>query len=145
MRSSATENTSEVARATVATTCTTSRARPCANAVLRGSANFAGEFSILAGVFGHGWGYSAVGAAAIVLAALYVLRPISAILHERRGSAVSDDPDDLVSGELALVVPLVAILAVLSAWPAAISERSFPADEPATFIQGQGEGGFGAG
>jgi NADH-quinone oxidoreductase subunit M len=110
-----------------------------------GSANFAGEFAILAGVFARGWGYAAIGAAAIVLAALYALRLISAILHERRGSAVREDAGDLVSGELALVVPLLAILAVLSAWPAAISERSFPADEPAAFISTQGEGGFGAG
>jgi NADH-quinone oxidoreductase subunit M len=110
-----------------------------------GSANFAGEFAILAGVFGRGWGYAAVGAAAIVLAALYALRLISAILHERRGRAVPDGAGDLVSGELALVVPLLAILAVLSAWPAAISERSFPADEPAAFIATQGEGGLGAG
>ena len=95
-----------------------------------GSSNFAGEFAILAGVFQHGWGYAAVGAAAIVLAALYALRLISAILHERRGASVREEPDDLVSGELMLVVPLVAILAVLSAWPAAISERSFPADQP---------------
>jgi NADH-quinone oxidoreductase subunit M len=106
-----------------------------------GSANFAGEFAILAGVFSHGWGYAAVGAAAIVLAALYALRLISAILHERRGSAVGD-AGDLVSGELALVVPLVVILAALSAWPAAISERSFPADEPAAFISTQGGGGL---
>ena len=35
-----------------------------------GSTNFAGEFAILAGVFARGWGYAAVGAAAIVLAAL---------------------------------------------------------------------------
>jgi NADH-quinone oxidoreductase subunit M len=110
-----------------------------------GSANFAGEFAILAGVFGRGWGYAAIGAAAIVLAALYALRLISAILHERRGSAVREDGGDLVSSELAVVVPLLAILAVLSAWPAAISERSFPADEPAAFISTQGEGGFGAG
>ena len=114
-----------------------------------GSANFAGEFAILAGVFSRGWGYAAVGAAAIVLAALYALRLISAILHERRGSAVrepgAEGAGDLVTGELALVVPLLAILAVLSAWPAAISERSFPADEPAAFIATQGEGGFGAG
>ena len=106
-----------------------------------GSANFAGEFSILAGVFSHGWGYSAVGAAAIVFAALYALRLISAILHERRGASVREEPDDLVSAELMLVVPLVAILAVLSAWPAAISERSFPADAPSAFIGSQsGEG-----
>ena len=110
-----------------------------------GSVNFAGEFAILAGVFSRGWGYAAIGAAAIVLAALYALRLISAVLHERRGTAVPEDGGDLVSGELALVVPLVVILAVLSAWPAAISERSFPADDPAAFISTRGERGFGAG
>lgn len=101
----------------------------CALAV-PGSANFAGEFAILAGVFAHGWGYAAVGAAAIVLAALYGLRFISAILHDRRGNAVSDEAGDLVGGELWLVAPLVVILIALSAWPAAISERSFPNDAP---------------
>jgi NADH-quinone oxidoreductase subunit M len=108
-----------------------------------GSANFAGEFAILAGVFARGWGYAAVGAAAIVLAALYALRLISAPLHERRGSAVREDTSDLVANELWVVVPLVAILAVLSAWPAAISERSFPRDQPRAFISAQG--GFGIG
>ena len=102
-----------------------------------GSANFAGEFAILAGVFEHGWGYAAIGAGAIVLAALYALRLISGVLHERRGSSVRDEPDDLIGSEAMLVVPLVAILAVLSAWPAAVSERSFPADTPAEFIGAQ--------
>jgi hypothetical protein len=55
---------------------------------------------------------------------------------------VTDDASDLVGGELMLVVPLVVILAVLSAWPAGITERSFPADEPAAFIASQG--GLGA-
>ena len=91
-----------------------------------GSANFVGEFAILAGVFTQGWGYAAVGAAAIVLAAMYTLRLISAILHRDRGSAVREESLDLRLGELALVVPLVAILLVLSVWPPAISERSFP-------------------
>jgi len=104
-----------------------------------GSTNFAGEFSILAGVFGRGWGYAAVGVAAMVLAALYGLRLISAILHERRGSAVRDDAGDLVGGELILLVPLVVILAVLTAWPAGITERSFPANQPAAFIGSQQE------
>jgi NADH-quinone oxidoreductase subunit M len=104
-----------------------------------GSTNFAGEFAILAGVFDRGWGYAAVGAAAMVLAALYALRMISALLHERRGTAVRDDHGDLVGGELMLLVPLVAILAVLTAWPAGITERSFPADRPAAFIASQEE------
>jgi NADH-quinone oxidoreductase subunit M len=95
-----------------------------------GSANFTGEFIILAGVFDHGWGYAAVGAAAIVLAAMYTLRLISGVLHERRGARVRDEARDLGASELALVVPLVLILLALSVWPAAITERSFPHDAP---------------
>ena len=99
-----------------------------------GSANFAGEFAILAGVFERGWGYAAVGAAAIVLAAMYTLRLISGILHRDRGESVRVESLDLRFAELALVVPLVVILLALSVWPAAISERSFPADRPAAAL-----------
>ena len=52
------------------------------------SSNFAGEFLILAGVFQQGWGWAVVGAIAIVLAAMYMLRLISAVLHEDVGPAV---------------------------------------------------------
>ena len=65
-----------------------------------------------------------------MLAALYGLRLISAVLHEARGPAVSDDEGDLGGNELWLLVPLVAILLVLSAWPAAITGNTFPNDEP---------------
>jgi NADH-quinone oxidoreductase subunit M len=92
-----------------------------------GSSNFAGEFLILAGVFDQGWGYAVAGAVAIVFAAMYALRLISAILHERRGSAVPEGARDLRPLELALVVPLVACLLALSAWPAAISDHAFTA------------------
>ncbi len=101
-----------------------------------GSANFAGEFAILAGVFAHGWGWAAVGAAAIVLAALYALRFISAILHDRRGTAVTGERDDLGPNELWLVVPLVVVLVALSLWPAAVTDRSFPADGIAAIAGG---------
>jgi NADH-quinone oxidoreductase subunit M len=90
-----------------------------------GSAAFAGEFAILAGVFQTGWGYSVVGAVAIVLAAMYMLRLISAVLHKGQGTAVPDAALDLRPAELSIVVPLIAILLVLSAWPAAITDRSF--------------------
>jgi NADH-quinone oxidoreductase subunit M len=100
-----------------------------------GSATFAGEFAILAGVFDRGWGYAAVGATAIVLAALYALRLISGILHVGRGAAVRDEALDIRPGELALVLPLLGSLVALSVWPAAISERSFPGDEPVATIE----------
>ncbi len=90
-----------------------------------GSAAFAGEFLILAGVYGEGWGWAVVGAGAIVLAAMYMLRLISAVLHRAPGADVRDDAPDLRALELLLVVPLVAALLFLSAWPAAISEHSF--------------------
>jgi NADH-quinone oxidoreductase subunit M len=91
-----------------------------------GAVTFAGEFLILGGIYGVGWGWAAVGAAAIVLAAMYMLRLISGVLHIARGFDVREDAPDVRSVELALLVPLVALLLFLSAWPASISERAFP-------------------
>jgi len=99
-----------------------------------GSATFAGEFLIMAGVYSEGWGYAAIVALGIVLAAMYVLRLISAVLHVRPGSAVREEALDLRPGELALVLPLVACLLALSAWPALVSQSSFPSDRAATAV-----------
>ena len=49
---------------------------------------------------------------------MYMLRLISAVLHRARGFDVRDDAPDLRPRELSIVVPLVALLLVLSAWPA---------------------------
>jgi len=102
-----------------------------------GSASFAGEFLILAGSYQRAWWWAVIGAAAIVLAAMYMLRLISAVLHEARGSTVSDAALDLRPGELALVVPLVGVLLALSAWPAGVSHHSFAGDAPAKAIEAQ--------
>ena len=99
-----------------------------------GSATFAGEFLIMTGVYAEGWGYAAIVALSVVLAAMYTLRLISAVLHVRPGRAVRDEALDLRPGELALVVPLVACLLVLSAWPALVSQSSFAGDEAARVI-----------
>jgi NADH:ubiquinone oxidoreductase subunit 4 (subunit M) len=77
-------------------------------------------------VFQQHWLYAVVGAAAIVLAAMYMLRLISGVLHREVGSAVSDAALDLRPAELAIIVPLVATLLALSVWPSAVSEHSFP-------------------
>ena len=63
-----------------------------------GSATFAGEFLIMAGVYDQGWGYSVVVALGVVLAAMYTLRVISAILHVKPGRAVRDEALDLRAG-----------------------------------------------
>jgi NADH-quinone oxidoreductase subunit M len=99
-----------------------------------GSATFAGEFLIMTGVYGKGWGYAVIVALGVVLAAMYVLRLISAVLHVRIGSAVRDEALDLRVGELALVLPMVACLLVLSAWPALVTERSFAGGKAAQVL-----------
>jgi NADH-quinone oxidoreductase subunit M len=99
-----------------------------------GSTTFASEFLIMAGAYENGWGYAAIVALGIVLAAMYVLRLISALLHVKPGAAVRDEALDLRPGELALVLPLVGCLLALSAWPALVSESSFPNDEPTQAI-----------
>jgi NADH-quinone oxidoreductase subunit M len=98
------------------------------------SSAFAGEFLILAGVFQRGWGWAATGAVAIVLSAMYVLRLVSAVLHRAVGPAVSDAALDLRPAELGVVVPLVACLLALSAWPAAITGHSFRGDRAQTDV-----------
>jgi NADH-quinone oxidoreductase subunit M len=95
-----------------------------------GSSAFAGEFLVLNGIFTVGWGWSVVGAVAIVLAAMYVLRLISAVLHEDVGSAVPAEALDLRPAELTVIVPLVGLLLVLSFWPAAITDHVFQAFPP---------------
>ncbi|MFO7571351.1 MAG: NADH-quinone oxidoreductase subunit M [Gaiellaceae bacterium] len=99
-----------------------------------GSTTFAGEFLIMTGVYAEGWGYAAVVALAIVLAAMYTLRLISAVLHVRPGRAARDEALDLRPVELGLVLPLLACLLVLSAWPALVSASSFPRDRASSFI-----------
>ena len=89
------------------------------------STSFAGEFLILAGAFQQHWAWAVIGAVAIVLAAMYMLRAISAVLHQDVGPAVPDSALDLRVGELAVVVPLVLCLIGLSAWPNLVSGHAF--------------------
>jgi NADH-quinone oxidoreductase subunit M len=90
-----------------------------------GSSAFAGEFLILNGIFTRGWGWAVAGAVAIVLAAMYMLRLISAVLHRDPGPAVTEAALDLRPAEISVIVPLVTLLLALSFWPAAITDHSF--------------------
>lgn len=90
-----------------------------------GSSAFAGEFLVLNGVFAHGWGWAVAGSLAIILAAAYVLRLISAVLHKDVGPAVPTSARDLRPAEVVVIFPLVAVLLALSFWPAAITDHSF--------------------
>src|SRR5207302_8620886 len=81
------------------------------------------------------WLCAVIGAAGIVLQAMYVLRLISAVLRERVGAALSEAALDLRPGDLAVVVPLVALLVGLSAWPNPISGHAFGAAPANAAIQ----------
>jgi NADH-quinone oxidoreductase subunit M len=98
------------------------------------STTFAGEFLILAGVFQQGWAWAVIGASGIVLAAMYMLRAISGVLHQDVGPAVPEAALDLRLGELAVVVPLVLCLLGLSAWPNLISQRAFAGNQATSAI-----------
>ncbi len=106
------------------------------------SVAFAGEFLILNGIFEVGWGWAVVGAGAIVLAALYMLRLVSAVLHLEPGEAVSEVQLDLRPAEVGIVGALAVALVALSFWPAAITDRVFggdPARAVETGFVGRGE------
>jgi NADH-quinone oxidoreductase subunit M len=93
-----------------------------------GSPLFASEFLILLGAFERVWWVGAIASLAIILAAMYMLRWISAILHDREGDAVGQQrPPDLTSGALVAILPLVAAVLALSFYPAAITKRAGPA------------------
>src|SRR3954469_25379044 len=64
-----------------------------------------------------------------------MLRLISAVLHREPGRAVTDAALDLRPAELGIVVPLLAILLVLSAWPAPITDRSFAGSQAVTTLR----------
>ena len=93
-----------------------------------GSVAFAGEFLILAGIFDVGWGWAVVGAVAIVLAAMYMLRLISAVLHRRRGSAVSEAGARPAPGRAGDASCRSSACSSSRPGRRAITERSFPAD-----------------
>jgi NADH-quinone oxidoreductase subunit M len=99
------------------------------------SAAFAGEFLILNGVFTRGWGWAVAGAVAIVLAAMYVLRMISGVLHRDPGPAVNESVLDLRAAEVTVVGALLAVLVVLSFWPAAITDHSFGSGPARDLVQ----------
>ncbi len=99
-----------------------------------GSTAFAAEFLVLNGIFDVGWGWAVVGAIAIVLAAMYTLRLISAVLHEDVGSAVPEAALDLRPAEVGVIAPLVLVLLALSFWPAAVTDHVF-GGEPAAAVE----------
>ena len=98
-----------------------------------GSNTFASEFLILLGAFETRWWLGAITSFAIVLAAMYMLRWISAVLHERaREASETAPPGDIASGGLWAVVPLVLASVVLSIYPFGLTHRVDPSTSSIT-------------
>jgi NADH-quinone oxidoreductase subunit M len=89
-----------------------------------GSSLFASEFLVLLGAFRDWWLIGALASLAIVLAAMYMLRWISAVLHDAPA-----DPSPGLTGmadlrwETAYLVPLVVAVLALSVYPYAVTHR----------------------
>jgi len=95
-----------------------------------GSSVFASEFLILLAAFADAWWLGAIASVGIVFAAMYMLRWISAVLHEREGDLVGQlRPPDLRSGALLAILPLALALIALSVAPAQLTERVDPSSQ----------------
>ena len=90
-----------------------------------GSALFASEFLVLLGAFRDWWLIGALASLAIVLSAMYMLRWISALLHDAPRRAVAPALAGMrdLRWEAAYLVPLVAAVLALSAYPYAVTHR----------------------
>ena len=86
-----------------------------------GSSLFASEFLVLLGAFRYWWLVGAIASLAIVLAAMYMLRWISAVLHDRTATPVREGKD--VRWEALYLVPLLAVVGFLSVDPHAVTAR----------------------
>ena len=89
-----------------------------------GSSAFASEFLVLIGAFQAKAAVGVIASLAVILAAMYMLRWISGILHDREGDAVgTTNPPELTGGGFAVVIPLVAAVLALSFYPHAVTKR----------------------
>ena len=99
-----------------------------------GSVSSPGSSSMMAAVYDEGWGYAAIVALGIVLAAMYTLRLISAVLHVRPGAAVRDEALDLRPGDQRARPPPCRVPARALRFGLHSSASSFQGDRPAEVI-----------
>ena len=95
-----------------------------ANLAMPGSANFAGEFLILLGVFKSEVAISVIAFAGVVGAAVYALRVFIGAMHNRVGPRVSSR--EIGVADLTALVPLVGVILVLAFYPQFVLKRTEP-------------------
>jgi NADH-quinone oxidoreductase subunit M len=89
-----------------------------------GSANFAGEFFILLGVFRAKLVIAVIAFSGVVGAAVYALRMFIRTMHNRVGPAVASR--EIALGEIAAIAPLVLVILALAFFPQFGLRRSEP-------------------
>ena len=93
-----------------------------ATLAMPGSANFAGEILILFGTFEDNLVYGLVASAGVVLAAVYMIRLFQRTMHNREGAVVRSR--ELSRLGLVALVPLVAVIVALGAYPNFVTSRT---------------------
>jgi NADH-quinone oxidoreductase subunit M len=86
-----------------------------ATLAMPGSANFAGEFLILLGVFKTKIAIALIASIGVVLASVYALRMYIRAMHNRRGPGVTSL--DLSARDALVLVPLVAAIVAFAVYP----------------------------
>jgi len=95
-----------------------------ATLAMPGSANFAGEFLILLGVFKAKLVISVIAFLGVVGAAVYALRVFIGAMHNRVAPNVASREAQLP--DLVALVPLLAVILVLAFYPQFLLRRSEP-------------------
>ena len=102
-----------------------------ASLALPGTNSFVSEFLVLLGSFPTRPVFTVVATVGIVLAALYVLLVVQRTMHGPSRGVVVDKPfPDLRRRELAVVVPLIALIIVLGVYPQPLLALIDPAWPP---------------
>jgi NADH-quinone oxidoreductase subunit M len=108
-----------------------------ATLAMPGSANFAGEFLILLGVFESKLAVALIASTGVILASVYALRMYIRSMHNRQGPAVTSF--DMSLRDAVVIVPLVLAIVAFAVFP----QRALDAGEPAVQAASQAvtEGG----
>jgi NADH-quinone oxidoreductase subunit M len=117
-----------------------------ATLAMPGSSNFVGELLILFGAFSTKLAFGLVASVGVALAAVYMIRFYQRAMHNRAGAQV--ESRDLSRGELAAIVPLVAVIVALGVYPNFVARRTEGATlsraRPAAAVAHYGAGVAGA-
>jgi NADH-quinone oxidoreductase subunit M len=92
-----------------------------ATLAIPGSANFVGEFYILAGVFDNKVALALIASAGVAMAAFYALRLFQRTMHNRLPEGVKSREITLREG--VVIAPLVACIVGIALYPALILDR----------------------